>query len=96
VVATTRNKENAERLYLIGADDVVIDDGCISEKVRNIYPQGVDCALEIVGAPTVTDTLQTVKHWGQVCVIGLLCQLPREKITYILRIYLDCRQNRCL
>ncbi|VAW62029.1 NADPH:quinone reductase and related Zn-dependent oxidoreductases [hydrothermal vent metagenome] len=76
VIATTRNKENAERLYIIGADDVVIDDECISEKVRSIYPQGVDCALEIIGAPTVTDTLQTVKHWGQVCVIGLLGGAP--------------------
>ncbi len=72
VVATTRNAANAEILTHKGADEVIIDDGNIAEKVRAIFPDGVDCALEAVGAATVKDTLKTVDHWGQVCVVGIL------------------------
>jgi len=66
VVATTRN----------GADQVIIDDGNIAEKVRAIFPEGVDCALEVVGIATIRDTVKTVKHWGQVCVVGVLSGAP--------------------
>jgi len=72
VLASTRNSDNTERLKYFGADEVIVDDGNINEKIRVMYPQGVDCALEVVGASTVKDTLKTIKNWGKVCVIGLL------------------------
>ena len=76
VVATTRKEENRELLLRYGADEVIIDDGNVAEKVHSLFPDGVDCALEIIGGPTVKDTLKAVKPWGRVCVIGLLGGAP--------------------
>lgn len=72
VVATTRQPGSKEKLLALGADLVVQDNGSIHEEVRKHFPQGVDKALEVVGAATVKDTLKAVRHWGQVCVVGLL------------------------
>jgi len=72
VVATTRDIQNTDLLTSKGADVVIVDDGDIAEKVRAVFPDGVDCALEVVGVATVKDTLKTVSHWGQVCVVGIL------------------------
>jgi len=72
IIATTRHSENKEVLLSHGADEVIIDDGDIAEKVRAIFPDGVDNAIDSVGASTVKDTLKTVKEWGQVCVVGVL------------------------
>jgi len=76
VIATTRNSKSLDKLKAMGADHVVIDDGDIHEKVREIVPAGVDNALEVVGAKTVKDTLKSVRSWGQVVVIGLLSGPP--------------------
>ena len=76
VVATTRNPDSVEKLKAFGADHVVVDSGTISEEVRSLYPEGVNYALEIVGAGTVKDTLQSVALWGEVVVIGLLSGPP--------------------
>jgi len=76
VIATTRNPASVDKLKSIGADHVVIDDGDIHEKVRAIIPEGVDNALEVVGAATLKDTLKSIGQWGQVVVIGLLGGAP--------------------
>jgi NADPH:quinone reductase len=76
VVATTRQKESVEKLKKIGADHVIVDNGNIHEQVRAIYPQGVNHALEVVGAGTVKDTFKAVKQWGEVVVVGLLSGPP--------------------
>ncbi len=72
VIATTRSAQNETVLKLQGADIVVIDDGHIADKVRDIMPNGIDNALDVVGAATLKDTLAAVKCWGQVCVVGVL------------------------
>jgi len=72
VIATTRNPTSVAKLKSIGADDVIIDDGNIHEKVIAINPEGVDHALEVVGAATLKDTLKSIRQWGQVVVVGLL------------------------
>lgn len=76
VIATTRNAASESRLREIGAEYVVIDDGQIHERVRAIAPGGVDNAIEVVGAATLKDTLQAVRPWGQVVVVGLLGGAP--------------------
>ncbi len=76
VIATTRNPASVDKLKSIGADHVVIDDGNIHEKVTAIIPEGVNNALEVVGAATLKDTLKSVRQWGQVVVIGLLGGAP--------------------
>lgn len=76
VVATTRNPDNVARLKEFGAEHVLVDSGEIAQDVRTIMPQGVDKVLEVIGAPTVKDSLKSVRHWGEVCVIGLLGGSP--------------------
>ncbi|GLS32664.1 NADPH2:quinone reductase [Mesorhizobium albiziae] len=72
VIATTRSPENASRLRNVGADEVIIDNGQIADLVRAIAPDGVDAALEVVGAATLRDTIKCLKPFGAVSVIGLL------------------------
>ena len=76
VIATTRNENSVEKLKSMGADYVIIDDGNIHEKVKNIVPEGVHNALEIVGVATVKDTLKSIRPWGQVVVAGVLSGPP--------------------
>ncbi|PYS60018.1 MAG: alcohol dehydrogenase [Acidobacteria bacterium] len=72
VVATTRSEQNTARLREVGADITLVDDGQIADDVRRAVPEGVDAALEVVGAATVRDTLKALKPFGAVTVIGLL------------------------
>jgi NADPH2:quinone reductase len=76
VVATTRSAANAGRLTSIGADAVVIDSAAIANQVRTAAPQGVDIALDVVGASTVRDSLKALKPFGTAVVIGLLGGAP--------------------
>ncbi len=76
VIATTRNRDSIDRLKSMGADHVVIDDGNIHEQIKAIVPEGVNSALEIVGAATLKDTLKSIRPWGQVVVVGLLSGPP--------------------
>lgn len=76
VIATTRDPSSEATLRSIGADHVVIDTGDICSAIKEIVPAGVDNAIEIVGAATVKDTLQSVRPWGQVVVVGLLGGAP--------------------
>jgi NADPH:quinone reductase len=72
VLATTRNPGKAAALGDIGADHVVIDDGAVAGRVREIVPEGVDKALELVGTPTLPDTLRATRIHGVVCFTGML------------------------
>lgn len=72
VIATTRAPENSARLLSMGADEVVIDGGEIATAVRGIAPEGIDAALEVVGAATLRDSIKTLRPFGGVSVIGLL------------------------
>ena len=72
VLSTTRNPAKAEALTRLGADHVLIDDGNVAEQVRQILPDGADTALELVGTPTLPDTLRSVRVHGVVCFTGML------------------------
>ena len=72
VIATTRSPENISRLDKVGADNAIVDNGAIADLVRKAVPEGVDAALEVVGAATLRDTIKTLKPFGAVSVIGLL------------------------
>lgn len=76
VLATTRSQANAAHLLAIGADAVIIDNGAIAEQVRATAPQGVDVALDVVGAATALDTVKTLNPFGTAVVIGLLSGTP--------------------
>jgi NADPH:quinone reductase-like Zn-dependent oxidoreductase len=72
VLSTTRNPEKATALTAIGVDHVLIDDGNVANKVRAIIPEGVDTALELIGTPTLPDTLRSTRVHGTVCFTGML------------------------
>jgi NADPH:quinone reductase-like Zn-dependent oxidoreductase len=72
VLATTRDGAKAHALKEVGADHVLIDDGGVAEQVRRILPAGVDAALELVGTPTLPDTLRATRVHGVVCFTGML------------------------
>jgi NADPH:quinone reductase len=72
VLSTSRNPAKAEALTGVGADHVLIDDGNVAAQVRAIYPDGADAALELVGTPTLPDTLRSVRVHGVVCFTGML------------------------
>jgi NADPH:quinone reductase len=72
VLSTTRNPSKAKALEDIGVDHVVIDDGSVSRAVREIYPDGVDGALELIGTPTLPDTLRCLRIHGVACFTGIL------------------------
>ena len=72
VLSSTRNPAKAKALDDIGVDHVVIDDGSVTRAVRQLYPDGVDGALELVGTPTLPDTLRCVRVHGVACFTGIL------------------------
>jgi NADPH2:quinone reductase len=72
VLSTTRNPDKAAALTDIGVDHVLIDDGDVAHQVREIVPGGVDTALELVGTPTLPDTLRSTREHGVVCFTGML------------------------
>jgi NADPH:quinone reductase-like Zn-dependent oxidoreductase len=72
VFSTTRNAAKAPALTELGVDHVLIDDGDVAAQVRAIQPDGVDVALELVGTPTLHDTLRATRVHGVVCFTGML------------------------
>lgn len=72
VFSTTRRADRAQALRAIGVDHVLVDDGEVAKAVRSIAPNGVDGALELVGAPTLRDTLRACRPGGTTCFTGML------------------------
>ena len=72
VVSTTRHPAKAADLERVGVDHVVIDDGGVAGKVRALIAAGVDAALELIGTPTLPDTLRATRVHGVVCFTGML------------------------
>jgi NADPH:quinone reductase-like Zn-dependent oxidoreductase len=72
VISTTRSAAREPVLRANGADHVIVDTGTIAAAVRQIVPGGVDRALELVGTPTLRDTLQATRVHGVVCMAGML------------------------
>ncbi|MEC3853629.1 zinc-binding alcohol dehydrogenase family protein [Paenarthrobacter ureafaciens] len=72
VVSTTRSPAKTQTLLDAGVDHVVVDSGSIAEDVRAIFPEGVGGAVELVGSPTLKDTLRATAIHGTVCFTGML------------------------
>lgn len=72
VLTTTRQPERAAALRAHGVDHVIVDDGQVARAVRAVVPGGVDAALELVGTPTLPDTLRATRVHGTVCFTGML------------------------
>jgi NADPH:quinone reductase-like Zn-dependent oxidoreductase len=72
VLSTTRRQDKISALTSLGVDHVLIDDGQVSAQIRAILPGGVDAALELIGTPTLPDTLRATRIHGTVCFTGML------------------------
>tara|TARA_R110002051_G_scaffold30137_2_gene69799 strand:+ start:765 stop:1733 length:969 start_codon:yes stop_codon:yes gene_type:complete len=72
VISTTRNLTKKEALLANGADYVVIDNGTVSDQVRELFPLGVNKVLELVGTKTLKDSLKCIAPKGMVCMTGIL------------------------
>ena len=74
VIATTRNPEKEGLLLQNGADHVLIDDGNLSIKLKQAFPDGVNKVLELVGTWTLKDSLACAAPGGTVCMTGMLSE----------------------
>lgn len=72
VLSTTRNPSKTAALRKIGVDHVIIDDGAIAGRVHELVRGGVDTAQELIGTPTLPDTLRATRVHGVVCFTGML------------------------
>ncbi|MFI5694034.1 zinc-binding dehydrogenase [Kribbella sp. NPDC051586] len=72
VIATTRNPARSELLTRTGADHALVDDDTLPHAIRNLTPDGLDAALEFVGATALPATLSLVRPGGTVCFVGAL------------------------
>jgi NADPH:quinone reductase-like Zn-dependent oxidoreductase len=72
VLSTTRNPNKKQALIDNGADHVIIDNGNVSSALREIYPDGVQKVLELIGTKTLKDSLKCIGYKGMVCMTGIL------------------------
>ena len=56
----------------LGASRVLLENGKLSEAVRDAYPDGIDGVLDIIGNSTLIDSLHMARKGGRVCVAGFL------------------------
>ena len=67
VIATTHRESKFSLLTEAGADECVLDDGTLTDKVH-----GVTKAVDLVGPSALRDTLTAVEKGGIVCNTGIL------------------------
>lgn len=71
VAATTRNQDRSDFLHEQGADEVLLDDGRLSEHAFQLA-DGFDYVLDLVGTRTLNDSLDCLADSGTVCMTGIL------------------------
>src|SRR3981189_1831959 len=72
VLATTRQRERLTSLAERGIEHPILDGGQIAPQVRALFPEGVDATLELVGTPTLKDSLRATRVHGTVCSTGMV------------------------
>ncbi len=69
VIGTSRRETSFDKLFNIGADYCIVDDGEINRQKLQKQPNKI---LELVGLKTLRDSMLTVSHPGFVCITGIL------------------------
>ncbi|HEX6864525.1 MAG TPA: zinc-binding alcohol dehydrogenase family protein [Thermoanaerobaculia bacterium] len=72
VLATTRQPERLAELSRRGVDQPILDSGEIASLVRDLVPGGVDATLDLIGTPTLRDSLRATRVHGTVCSSGMV------------------------
>lgn len=78
VLSTTRRAGRFAFLREHGVDHPLLDAGEVAPAVRELYPDGVDAALDLVGTVTLPDTLRAVR--GARARHGLLQRQPLRPV----------------
>ena len=72
VAATTRKPDRVALLKSVGAKSVFVDDETLSSQVKDRYPNGFDCILELVGPKRLMQSFRFANNPGRVCMSGIL------------------------
>lgn len=72
VAGTTRRADRCAGLRRLGVPDVLVDGGELGGPVRELWPQGADGVLDLVGGVSVVDSLRALAPGGIVCDAGIL------------------------
>jgi NADPH:quinone reductase len=72
ILSSTRSESKVKLLEALGASQVLIENEDLSSVVRELYPEGVDGVLDLVGNSTMHDSISMAKQGGQVCMAGFL------------------------
>jgi NADPH:quinone reductase len=72
VLTSTRSESKVALLTELGAARVLLENGKLSEAVREEYPDGIDSVLDLLGDTTMLDSLRMVRKDGRVCMAGFL------------------------
>jgi NADPH:quinone reductase-like Zn-dependent oxidoreductase len=71
--ATTRRRDKVASLTAAGVDHPLIDDGgSLAASLHEVWPEGPEWVLDLVGANTAVDSLRLVRRGGTVCMTGTL------------------------
>ncbi|MFI6681214.1 zinc-binding dehydrogenase [Kribbella sp. NPDC050470] len=73
VEATTRRRGKIDALKAAGVDHALVDTGDpLAPSLHEVWPEGPDYVLDLVGARTTVESLNLVRPGGTVCVAGSL------------------------
>ncbi len=72
VLASTRKESKRELLHQQGTDHVLIEDGTLAQQLRQLYPNGINKVLELIGPSTLYESMSLLRMHGIVCVTGIL------------------------
>jgi len=72
VLATTRRGDRVAELTQLGAKHVLLEGPDLSGQVRELYKDGVDAVLELVGNSTLLDSITLVRPGGRLCLAGFV------------------------
>ncbi len=73
VLATTRKQDKVPVLKEAGVHHVLMDSGQVEDQVKEIFPEGVNGVVELVGREnTIMDCLQSTAPKGTVGMVGFL------------------------
>ncbi|MGW2318545.1 zinc-binding dehydrogenase [Streptomyces sp. NPDC001680] len=73
VAGTTRDPAKAAAVRAAGAQHVVPDEGdALPDRVKEVWPDGADRVLDLVGGPALLDSLRSLAPRGRACCTGCL------------------------
>jgi NADPH:quinone reductase len=72
VIATSRKTERFEMLKFLGAKKALQETPELPKQLRELYPQGLDAVLELVGNSAVLGSLSALRRNGRLCMAGFV------------------------